>query len=852
MKPSHLILASLLVIALLVVVPVQAATYTSQYPPIQSYDYVKVTNPSQFVERNPNNATDPTKSLIGASAAGNDWLTYNAKYTNQRFHIDLGSEKIIRRIYYENSHLSGGFTTRGAKNVTVWGTNNAAAFAALVYTSDISWTQITASQLSFDQHIPVNVPDPKNIILENSVGYRYYALKFPNNWGSTEYMGLRRIELQTEDGYSLSPVSSFTSTNKSVATNATEGWEGHAPFRMQFTNTSTNPPHDSFVWNYTEISAPTIPVIFNQTEYYNPIYTFTVAGNYLIELNVTGTYGTNVSTQITWVNVTSPPSPPVASFTASIYAGYAPLTVYFTDTSTNNPTSWAWGARNLLGNDTWFRFSTVKNPISTFTAGKWSINLTATNAYGSDISDDVWINISSGPAPSPTPTIGPIINPSVDTQDYLCRNSYTRWICEMLKPGPGPTGQTGTPGSQNMTRGPAGPPGGAGGQVLYFHHEPVPDPVGYEGLDLVPAGSAEEDESVIINSGTGAVVVDPYITVDGFPGVNTWSAGLWRFRTYHYVSSAVGTTRAIITAYNRTASGNMTELFTAISDDINDLEPTEQLFSHVQLEDYEVSDTDRLVLNVSANATHPSDITFHFVYEGSVHTSHVQSPLSLMPSSINESYAYLPGRPGSQTLHGGNAANEDLTLDGTNHATKDSSYVILQPDGGSVGIGTAAPSTQLHTTGAVRFSNYGAGTATFDANGVLSAVSDERLKTNIQPFTSGLTAVLKIDPISYHYSAASGLDTVNEYTGFSAQNLETSVPSAVYVKPDGTSSVIYVEEDILGNGTITYVPTVVSGGTKSISDRSIIAALVNAVKDQQGQIDDLKNRISELEKNNET
>lgn len=45
------------------------------------------------------------------------------------------------------------------------------------------------------------------------------------------------------------------------------------------------------------------------------------------------------------------------------------------------------------------------------------------------------------------------------------------------------------------------------------------------------------------------------------------------------------------------------------------------------------------------------------------------------------------GIAGSQTAYGGTAANEDLTIQGTVHATKTTSYVAIQPTGGSVSIG---------------------------------------------------------------------------------------------------------------------------------------------------------------------
>ena len=58
-------------------------------------------------------------------------------------------------------------------------------------------------------------------------------------------------------------------------------------------------------------------------------------------------------------------------------------------------------------------------------------------------------------------------------------------------------------------------------------------------------------------------------------------------------------------------------------------------------------------------------------------------------------YARLAGRSGGQTLIGGTAANDDLTLGGTSSATRTTSYVILQPNGGNVGIGTINPSQKL-------------------------------------------------------------------------------------------------------------------------------------------------------------
>ncbi|OQC68969.1 MAG: PKD domain protein [Euryarchaeota archaeon ADurb.Bin009] len=70
------------------------------------------------------------------------------------------------------------------------------------------------------------------------------------------------------------------------------------------------------------------------------------------------------------------PGPPSVGFTATPTVGLAPLTVQFNDTSLRSPTSWTWD----FGDGS---TSTDQNPEHTYTAaGTYSVNLTATNEYG--------------------------------------------------------------------------------------------------------------------------------------------------------------------------------------------------------------------------------------------------------------------------------------------------------------------------------------------------------------------------------------------------------------------------------------------------------------------------------------
>lgn len=69
---------------------------------------------------------------------------------------------------------------------------------------------------------------------------------------------------------------------------------------------------------------------------------------------------------------------PVANFTADVTSGAPPLTVQFTDTSTNTPTSWAWD----FGDG---GTSTDQNPEYVYAdPGVYDVALTATNGDGAD------------------------------------------------------------------------------------------------------------------------------------------------------------------------------------------------------------------------------------------------------------------------------------------------------------------------------------------------------------------------------------------------------------------------------------------------------------------------------------
>jgi len=106
-----------------------------------------------------------------------------------------------------------------------------------------------------------------------------------------------------------------------------------------------------------------------------------------------------------------------------------------------------------------------------------------------------------------------------------------------------------------------------------------------------------------------------------------------------------------------------------------------------------------------------------------------------------------------------------------------------------------------------------------------TGVSDERLK-NHAPYTGGLEEILGITPIRFTYNELGqkfgGWDKEHVYVGFSAQNVQKSIPEAI----QGTEG----EEEYL-----------------SFDDRPVIAAAVNAIKELAAENKELRKRLDALE-----
>ena len=224
------------------------------------------------------------------------------------------------------------------------------------------------------------------------------------------------------------PVTSFTGTPTS----------GTPPLAVTFSDTSTNSP-TSWAWTFGDGGTSTAK---------NPSHQYITAGTYTVSLTATNTAGSNTLTKTGYITVNAAPVVPVAAFSSTPTSGTVPLTVQFTDSSSNAPTSWSW----TFGDG---GTSTVKNPSHSYTtAGTYTVTLTATNAGGSNtLTKTGYITVNAAPvvpvaAFSGTPTSGtvPLTVQFTDSSS----NTPTSWSWSF---GDGGTATAKSPSHQYITAG---------------------------------------------------------------------------------------------------------------------------------------------------------------------------------------------------------------------------------------------------------------------------------------------------------------------------------------------------------------------------------------------------------------
>jgi PKD repeat protein len=147
---------------------------------------------------------------------------------------------------------------------------------------------------------------------------------------------------------------------------------GDAPLTVYFTDLSSGNP-DTWLWDFGDD--------VGLSSFQNPSYTYSKPGTYDVTLIVSNAaLETDMVIKYDYITVTGQTGdPPTANFSANPTSGEAPLKVQFTDSSTDNPTSWSWDFGDGVGT------STLQDPLYTYdTPGIYTVSLTATNDYGSD------------------------------------------------------------------------------------------------------------------------------------------------------------------------------------------------------------------------------------------------------------------------------------------------------------------------------------------------------------------------------------------------------------------------------------------------------------------------------------
>ncbi len=147
---------------------------------------------------------------------------------------------------------------------------------------------------------------------------------------------------------------------------------GYGLLLVTFVDTSWFNP-TSWNWNFGDGGTSTVQ---------NPTYTYgtvAVSTSYTVQLVVSNSYGTSTSTMSNYIQV-YPGAPLLAGFYGTPTSGFSALTVNFTDTSANNPTSWNW---NFGDNGT----STLENPSHIYTTvgtpTSYTVQLIVDNSYSS-------------------------------------------------------------------------------------------------------------------------------------------------------------------------------------------------------------------------------------------------------------------------------------------------------------------------------------------------------------------------------------------------------------------------------------------------------------------------------------
>jgi PKD repeat protein len=247
--------------------------------------------------------------------------------------------------------------------------------------TDQSTGNISSYSWDFDNDGTVDSTEQNPVHIYNAAGNYTVNLTVSNADGSDSEVKTDYIVVS--EPLPEAPVANFTAIPTS----------GTAPFTVNFTDQSTGAV-SSYAWDFNNDGNV-------DSSEQNPSYTYSTAGTYTVNLTVIGPGGSDSEVKTGYIKVTgSSPGKPVATFSASPASGKTPLTVAFTDKSSNMPTKWKWSFGDGAS-------STIQNPKHKYSAaGKYTVTLTVTNAKGSNtVTETDYIKVIAKPVANFTSSI---------------------------------------------------------------------------------------------------------------------------------------------------------------------------------------------------------------------------------------------------------------------------------------------------------------------------------------------------------------------------------------------------------------------------------------------------------------
>ncbi|MGB9926845.1 MAG: PKD domain-containing protein [Methanosarcina sp.] len=214
----------------------------------------------------------------------------------------------------------------------------------------------------------------------NKTGNYTVALTTTNDDGSNKVQKSSYITVVSENDSALSDQVSDPENIVPVTDFVAAPTTGSIPLTVEFTDQGVGFPN-SWKWTFGDGS--------NSTKE-NPVHTYNKSGRYTVTLTTGNTNGSNALTKTGYIIVSNNLPAPVSKFSASPSSGSMPLTVKFTDQSTEAPNSWRWTFGD--GNN-----STEKDPVHTYNkSGRYTVSLTAENANGSStLTKSSYITVSN-------------------------------------------------------------------------------------------------------------------------------------------------------------------------------------------------------------------------------------------------------------------------------------------------------------------------------------------------------------------------------------------------------------------------------------------------------------------------